>query len=144
MKQLFSWLIVLFGLIALVIYLLDNLSNSRGDEFRAQAFLVGAKSDARQDLMAGLMPYVVLGIGVLVVAVVLVLAILAIWAGAVSAMGIAEYGRIQRSEQRETIKQTRALLSRPDQHIVINLTIAGSRRQQYKALSTGFIIDQRS
>lgn len=146
MKQLFSGLVVLLGAAALVIYFLDSLSNSRASEFRAQAVLVNAQSSARQDLLTGMMPYVVLGLGVLVLAVVLVLAILAIVTGAVAAMGINEYGRVQRAEQRETIKQTRALLARPDQPIIINLTIEGrgtTRHQQYKTLSTGFIIDQR-
>lgn len=134
MKQIVSWLAVLAGFVAILIYLLSKLSDSRANEIRAQAFLVGAKSDARNDFLTFALPYTLFGLGILGAIVVIVLAVIFIVLGIVAALGIAEYGRIQRAEQR-ALSQT--------QPIVLNLHISGgSRRQRFKALNGGLVIDQ--
>lgn len=51
MKQIVSWLAVLAGFVAILIYLFSKLSDSRANQIRTQAFLVGAKSDARNDFL---------------------------------------------------------------------------------------------
>ncbi len=136
MKQIISWLVMLVGTVAIFIYLLGNLSDSRANEIRAQAFLVAAKSDAQKDYLAFALPYVLLGLGFLGAVIVIILTIIFVVMGIVGAIGVAEYGRIQRAEQR-------ALSQAQTQPIVVNLHISGgSRRQQYKALSEGLVIDQ--
>lgn len=134
MKQIVSWLAVLAGFVAILIYLFSKLSDSRANQIRAQAFLVGAKSDARNDFLTFALPYVLLGLGILGAVVVIVLAILFITLGIVGALGIAEYGRIQRAEQR-ALSQA--------QPIVLNIQISSPTRRTYKAISS-FVIDQGS
>lgn len=129
MKQAFSWLAVILGMVLVLVFLLGDLSDSKAAEFRAQAVLVNAQSSARMDYLTGVMPYVVMGLGVMAFAVISLFLIAAV----VAVLGLSEYGRTIRQ-----IHDYRGFLCRS-----IVMEIPGSPRQFYKRVSAGqkYIID---
>lgn len=65
MKQLLVWLIVILAFAGLLALASARADDARTNRIYAQAHLIGAQSSARQDLLAGLMPYTVLGLAAL-------------------------------------------------------------------------------
>lgn len=62
MKDFLMWLIVIIAAITLLIYITGEAADKQTTRLYARAHLVEAQSSARQDLLAGLMPYAILGL----------------------------------------------------------------------------------
>jgi hypothetical protein len=69
------WLVMILGVGGFVLVSLESCNDSQAKRLYAEAALTGAKSAARQDLLAGLMPYTVLGISIIVIVLVISLVI---------------------------------------------------------------------
>lgn len=81
MKDLILWIILLLSLVGLLTLAFAKADDARTNRLYARAHLVEVKSDARQDTLTGLMPYVVIvaiAIGGSVVVVALMFASVAI------------------------------------------------------------------
>lgn len=119
------WLLVVAMSAMILMYLLTNLADARTSQLYAEAHLVGAKSDARTDLLAAALPYVgmVLGIGLIVGAVVLIVVI--VIGGVMAIIALMRY-----FEHREQMHMALAQSQQPQTTIV--LQIVGSSRQAYK------------
>jgi len=85
MKNALLWLIVILAFAGLLALASARADDARTNRLYARAHLVEAQSSARQDLLAGLMPYTIIGLATIggVIAVVAlvagVVAVVAIW-----------------------------------------------------------------
>ena len=85
MKDLFLWLILILALVILLALAAARANDAQTSRLYARAHLVDSQSSARQDLLAGMMPYAILGLAAIsgVIAVVAlvagVVAVVAIW-----------------------------------------------------------------
>lgn len=52
-------------LVLLALYLSGKATEKKTDMFYAQAYVIQAQNEARKDLMAGMLPYTLLGLGVI-------------------------------------------------------------------------------
>ncbi len=84
MNDLLKWIFIFGALIIFAIYGLGKLEDAQASRLYAQSHVIAAKSDARIDLMGASMPYVVM-IGITAAsAVVVILVIALLVAGAVA------------------------------------------------------------
>ena len=111
MKELFLWLIVILGLIALLLYAGTKFNESAADKYyaqgRARAMIIEAQGQARLDTTTALMPYLTLGLIAIFGSAILILAVVI----------LREKRPVERIETRYII-----------------LLPQGSKRQMYQAL----------
>lgn len=69
------WLVMILGVGGFFLVSLESCNDSQAKRLYAEAALTGAKSAARQDMLAGLMPYTILGLSLIVIVLVVSLVI---------------------------------------------------------------------
>ena len=131
MKDFLAWLIVIIAAITLLIYITGEAADKQTTRLYARAHIIETKSEARQDLLAGLMPYVVVSVSIIGGTIAVI---------ALTIFGIAIINRPTPPHPPppkriiETYHETRhtetrtILILQPGQH---------SRREIYKLLSQG-------
>lgn len=121
MKHFAAWLIVIIGSLIVLVWALGEAQEKQASRLYARAHVIEAKAGARQDLLAALMPYTIIGLATLGGTI----AVVALMAGTVAIVALAKRTPAQshRVIERQTI-----LLLQPGQH---------SRREIYKLLSAG-------
>lgn len=67
------------GMLLLGLYLQGEVAEKQASMFSAQAFLVVQQSQARLDFLGGMMPYTILGLGVIAGAVIITVVALGIF-----------------------------------------------------------------
>lgn len=120
-------LLALIGSAALLMTAMGNADDAAARRLYAQSVVIQANSAARQDLLAGLMPYVVIAISLIVAAIVILalsftfLSVFALWTS--------KPWEKNRPPQIERIIETRSILIlQPGEH---------SKRELYKLLVGG-------
>jgi hypothetical protein len=120
MKDLLLWLIVILGLVGLLMLASAKADDARASRLYARAHVIEANSSARQDLLAGLMPYAILGLATIGG----VIAIVALTAGTVAVVTIWS-SQLQAGPARVIERQQMIVMIQPGQ----------SRREIFKLLS---------
>lgn len=91
MSKVLPWLVLLTLIVLISIYLLGELSDSRTDQFYAQAHLVEVKQGARTDYINSMMPILYMTTVVVVVAGATVIVIALIIGGSLGLFAILRY-----------------------------------------------------
>lgn len=127
MKDFLMWIVVIIGTLALLFWIIGEANEKEAGRLYARAHVIEANSAARQDLLAGLMPYVVVSVSIIGGTVAVI---------ALTVFGVAIMRRpvsprqperiIETYHTRHTVERTRTILIlQPGQH---------SRREVYKLL----------
>lgn len=132
MKDLLMWTVVIIGALIILVWALGEVQDKQANRLYARAHLVEANSSARQDFLAGLMPYTIVGlatIGGSIAAIALTYGLVAIVTAMVT-IGLALINRptstvLPRITER-IIERRTILVLQPGQH---------SRKEIYKLMS---------
>lgn len=130
MKDLLMWTVVIIGALIILVWALGEAQDKQAGRLYARAHLVEANSSARQDFLAGLMPYTIVGlatIGGSIAAIALTYGLVAIVTAMVT-IGLALINRPTSGviERERIIERRTILVLQPGQH---------SRKEIYKLMS---------
>lgn len=70
MNKILSWLVVIGGTFAFILLALSQYNDSASKRLYAQSAIIQANSSARQDLLAAMLPYSVLALGLIAMVMV--------------------------------------------------------------------------
>jgi hypothetical protein len=114
MKIFAQWLLVFILAAILLAYVSGEAADKQTGRLYARAHLSEVQNEGRKDLMAGLMPYAVIG----------VVGVMSIMALALAAIALAKMGQPPQQSQQPVIERQMIILIQPGQ----------SRREVYKML----------